>query len=339
MVKALYFAADKAIFEVSPKHDHWVLHEKSTPYSFRCLAADPNKNGRLYGGSFDNGLWMSDNHGVTWQQAGEGISHDRVLSVHVSQREIVNGHSVVWAGTEPSHVFRSINGGKTWTDCTGLQSLPSKPSWSFPPRPHTHHVRWIQPDIHVDDRIFVGIELGGVMQSDDNGKTWQDRKPDSQHDCHTLTMTPAAKDRIYEAAGGGFAESRDGGRTWRTYNDGLDPYEYLVEIAVDSGDADTMIASAAEGPRTAYVPERAQAVLMRREQGQPWERITSGLPDPEGSTVFSLVADHNQPGRFFAVNNLGVYQSDDAGKTWNRLPIEWPRHLRHERIWGLTSLQ
>lgn len=260
-----------------------------------------------------------------------------MLSVAVSASECVDGRAVVWAGTEPSHLYRSTDGGKTWTDCTGLQSLASKPEWSFPPRPHTHHVRWIQPDIHEEDRIFVGIELGGVMQSDDKGGTWQDRKPGSEYDCHTLTMTGAAKDRIYEAAGGGFAESRDGGQTWQTFNDGLDPYSYLVGVAVDSGDPDTIIVSAAKSARTAYIPERAHTVLMRRENNKHWEIITSGLPDPDGASVFSLLANPNQQGVFYTVNNLGVYQSVDSGKTWSSLPFQWPEQILNERIWGLTG--
>jgi len=337
-MRALYFIAGKALCKVSQVANEWVLHEKTTPYRFRCLAVDPTRDGRLYGGSFDNGLWISDDEGDTWYPAGEGITHDRVLSVAVSSSERVNDQAVIWAGTEPSHLYRSTDGGKTWTDCTGLQSLASKPEWSFPPRPHTHHVRWIQPDIHDQNRIFVGIELGGVMQSNDHGQTWEDRKPGSQYDCHTLTMTGTAKKRIYEAAGGGFAESRDGGQTWQTFNDGLDPYSYLVGIAVDSGDSDTVIVSAAKSARTAYVPDRAHTVLMRRVNNKPWEIITTGLPDPDGASVFSLLADSKQQGVFYAVNNIGVYKSKDSGETWQRIPLQWPDQLLKERIWGLTSL-
>lgn len=337
MVKALYFTAGKSVIEVLQEDGNWVLHEKPTPHDFRCLAVDETRKGRLYAGSFDHGLWISDDHGETWREAGAGIAHDRVLSVAVSKSEQVDGHAVVWAGTEPSHVYRSEDGGESWTDCPNLQTLSSKPEWSFPPRPHTHHVRFIQPDIHDSSRIFVGIELGGVMKSDDQGATWQDRKPGSQYDCHTLTMTPTAKGRLYEAAGGGFAESLDGGQTWQTFNDGLDPYSYLVEVAVDSGDPDTIIVSAAEGPRTAYTPEQAKTIIMRREKDQPWERVTDGLPNAEGSAIFTLVADQQQAGTFFAVNNLGVYQSENGGKTWERLAVDWPDHLSTERIWGLTA--
>ena len=336
-MEKLFFTAGQFIYEATQKNGDWLLQEKGTPHSFRCLAADPTRKGRFYGGSFDNGLWITDDFGASWRPAGEGITHNRVLSVAVSESELVDGHAVVWAGTEPSALFRSTDGGETWQDCPALQNLPSKSTWSFPPRPHTHHVRWIQPDIHHESRVYAGIELGGVMKSENKGETWEDRKTGSQYDCHTLTMTPLAKGRIYEAAGGGFAESHDGGKTWETINDGLDPYTYLVELAVDSGDPDTIVASASKSARTAYMPERAHTVLVRKEKGQEWQVIESGLPKPDGSSVFSLISSGKQ-GEFFGVNNLGMYSSKDSGKTWRKIPLEWPDRLSNERVWAFAGV-
>ena len=51
--------------------------------------------------------------------------------------------SVVYAGTEPSNLYRSEDGGETWQLLPELRQLPSEPRWSFPPRPWTHHVSTI----------------------------------------------------------------------------------------------------------------------------------------------------------------------------------------------------
>ena len=40
-----------------------------------------------------------------------------------------------------------------------LLELPSRPTWRFPPRPWTSHVRWIAPNPHDGDVILVGIDL------------------------------------------------------------------------------------------------------------------------------------------------------------------------------------
>src|SRR5258707_14208439 len=84
-----------------------------------------------------------------------------VTAVDVGHAEQADGFGVVYAGTEPSAVFRSDNGGDSWVNLAGLRALPSADTWSFPPRPDTHHVRWIETDVSVADRGFVAIEAGG----------------------------------------------------------------------------------------------------------------------------------------------------------------------------------
>lgn len=331
----LQFVAGDSIFRIED-HTDATLTETKTPHPFLCLAADPFNRNRMYAGTFDNGLWVSDDGGVTWKKSGDGMSSNRIPSVAVSPTESVNGYGVVWAGTEPSMLFRSEDGGATWTNFPRLGELPSHDTWSFPPRPHTHHVRYIQPDLHMENRIFVGIELGGVMKSEDKGHHWEDRKQHSQFDCHTMTMHPEVTGRIYEAAGGGYAESRDGGATWETINAGLEPYTYLVNIAVDRGDPDTIIAAAAKGAHSAYRPSSAHTVIVKSEAGNPWEIVNDGLPSPDGSSVFSLVSHPEDAGVFYAVNNIGCYKSYDSGKTWRKLTLQWPESVKDKRIHAMT---
>src|SRR5699024_7163656 len=154
------------------------------------------------------------------------------------------------------------DGGMTWTDCPELLELPSGPEGSFPPRPETHHVRTIQADLHDTEMISVGIELGGEMRSLDSGASWEDRRSGFDHDSDAIKEQPFVRGRIYEAAGEGFAESTDGGDSWVKFNDGLRDYTYMVDVAADPGDADTMIASVATGPYSAYIPERANTRLV-----------------------------------------------------------------------------
>src|SRR5699024_4215960 len=110
-VTVLHFVAGNAIFRIDDNAGKCSIKETETPYPFLCLATDPFNRKRMYAGTFDNGLWFSDDTGLTWEKAGSSISSDRVPSVAVSQTETVNGHGVVWAGTEPSMLFRSEDGG------------------------------------------------------------------------------------------------------------------------------------------------------------------------------------------------------------------------------------
>lgn len=327
-----YLLMPDTVLKVKEEAGEWRMKEFGIKgVQFECLAIDPHDTDRMYAGTFDHGLWVSDDGGRNWSAAGEGIESSRVMAVAVSPIETINGKGVVWAGTEPSRLYRSEDGGKTWMDCPALLGLPSKSEWSFPPRPHTHHVRWIQPDRFDEAKLFVGIELGGVMRSLDKGATWEDRKADSQFDCHTMTTHPQREGRIYEAAGGGFAQTKDGGATWETDNRGLDPFHYLVNIAVAPDDSECILAAGARGPRQSYQAEHAETVILKKDT-QGWRRVKKGLPQAEETTVSALVPSLTESGVFYAANNKGIFYSEDYGESWQELPIVWPEKYQKKRI-------
>jgi hypothetical protein len=260
-----------------------------------------------------------------------------VTAVDVGHAEQVDGFGIVYAGTEPSAVFCSDNGGDSWMDLAGLRALPSADTWSFPPRPHTHHVRWIEADVSVADRVFVAIEAGALVRTFDGGRTWSDRVRGGPHDTHTAVTHPLAPGRIYSAAGDGYFESTDAGESWRSPEDGL-KHLYLVGVAADPADPDTVIVSAAAGPGPAYSPRRAEAYVYRKTWLKRWEPAMSGLPGAKGTAVSRFATHAGEPGVIYAANNIGLFRSDDAGRSWKGLDIPWPEPGLKEGVGALTCL-
>jgi hypothetical protein len=177
-------------------------------------------------------------------------------------------NGAVYAGTEPSRLFRSDDHGKSWAELGALLDLPSRPNWSFPPRPWTSHVRWIAPSPSDADLLLVGIELGGLMRSADGGQAWQDHRPGAQPDVHSLAWHPRAPGRAYEAGGGGAAFSTDAGESWQPADEGRDRH-YTWSVAVDPDDADCWYVSASTGPFAAHGRRDPQALIYRRRDGEP----------------------------------------------------------------------
>jgi hypothetical protein len=290
----------------------------------QCVAVDPHDPRRVYVGTLDDGIYRTLDGGAGWEQVGGPIPQRRVLAVAISPCDRANGRSTVYAGTEPTSLYRTEDDGRTWQPCPDLSLLPSAPTWYYPPRPWTHHVRTIA--FHPADpaTLYVGVEVGGVMVSRDRGVTWEDRKPVAQVDAHTLATHATAPDRLYEAAGDGVALSADAGATWRSVDDGMDRH-YAWGLAVDAADPDLWYVSASpsaeQGHRLDGIADAA-AVLFRKRGEAPWQPLGgegSVLARPHPVLPFALLAPRRHPNALIAGMHDGDILVTDAGETWRRL--------------------
>ncbi|RAL24288.1 glycosyl hydrolase [Thermoflavimicrobium daqui] len=321
-----------------------------------CIAVDPFCSQRLYCGTFNRGLWKSDDAGQTWEAIGDpclytdsldesGILHASITAIAVSPTKRIGNYGVVYVGTEPSAVFYSEDGGETWKEFKSVRALPSASTWSFPPRPHTSHVRWITPDFHHENRLSVSIEFGAVIRSFDGGENWEDKKFGGPLDVHTLLMHPTIPDRLYAACGDGyfqpgrgFLESKDFGETWQPNSDGLE-HHYLYSLAVDVRDPNIMIVSAAKSPYYAHHAKLGISTIYRKEGDQPWQEVRTGLPASEGTTISMLAAHPQKAHQFYALNNHGLFVSDDKGVTWERFDFPWDELYLEQRARALLVLE
>ncbi|WP_435064499.1 WD40/YVTN/BNR-like repeat-containing protein [Halobaculum sp. EA56] len=327
----VYAAMRDRFLAVDPAAETAAAADNLDGRALECVAVHPNASDRVFVGTFESGLRRSTDGGATFERVGaDAIEQESVTAAAVSPDD----PDVIWAGTEPSRVYRSGDGGDTWEHRDGLTDLPSSDRWSFPPRPHTHHVRWIEPDPHDAGHLYVAVEAGALVTTDDAGDTWRDRVPGSRRDTHSMTTHPDAPGRAWAAAGDGYAETADGGETWSRPQDGLDR-TYCWSVAVDAADPDRVLVSAARSAREAHSAERAETYVYRRVGGSDWERLDGrGLPLGEGVTRPVLAAA--DPGEFYALSNRGLYRTRDAGDSWAEVGVDWPERVRDQTARGLV---
>ena len=166
-----YAALEDRLLVVRGSGRDWTLRERLKESDIECVAAAPAAPERIFVGTVETGLERSTDGGDSW----EATLHagDRVTAVTVDP----NDPDVIWAGTEPSGLYRSTDGGETWTERPGVLDLPSTDQWSFPPRPDTHHVRWIAVDPTNPERLYVAVEAGALLLSTDGGESWPNDRP------------------------------------------------------------------------------------------------------------------------------------------------------------------
>jgi photosystem II stability/assembly factor-like uncharacterized protein len=315
-VARLYAATGDGIIRLEEASETWTVERSLAGSGAQCLAVDPADPEIVYAGLREGGVRRSVDGGRTWIDCQ--LPEPAVFSLEVSAAD-----GAVYAGTEPSRLFRSDDQGESWRALDALLELPSRPRWSFPPRPWTSHVRWIAPSPHDADVLLVGIELGGLMRSSDGGLSWEDHRPGAQRDVHSLAWHPHTPDRAYEAGGGGAAFSTDAGESWQPADEGRDRH-YAWAVTVDPDDPDRWYVSASTGPRAAHGRGDPQARIYRRRSGEPWQPLAAdGLPEPLPAMPYALLA---ADGRLFAGLADGqLWESRDRGDSWTAMQLERAR--------------
>jgi photosystem II stability/assembly factor-like uncharacterized protein len=176
--------------------------------------------GDPFGPNEERGVFRSKDGGRTWQKVLYRNERTGAADLAIDARNpsvlyagFWEGYRkpwLMWSGGEGSGLFKSTDGGGTWTELTGRPGLPKKP--------------WGKVGISVSgadsNRLYANIEAvdGGVFASDDAGATWRlasaDRNLRSRAFYYTrLFADPRDRDVVY-VTNLGFWRSRDGGRTW-----------------------------------------------------------------------------------------------------------------------------
>ncbi|GAC1431584.1 MAG: exo-alpha-sialidase [Chloroflexota bacterium] len=296
----------------------WGVESVLANQEVRCLAAAPHNPRMVYAGTRGGGVLRSSDAGATWQP--RGLAGRTVTALAAS----TDGPGILYAGTKPPCIFVSGDDGVTWTESAAFRRVHGRRFWFSPAeRPFIAYVQAIA--IAPDDPgvVLVGIEAGAVLRTADGGQTWSGHRRGALRDCHTLIYHPVHRDWAYEAGGtgAGVALSRDGGMTWSQPRQGLDRH-YGWAVAADPAQPEVWYASVSPSAWKAHAAHGAQACIMRKVGGAPWERLGGGLPQPLNAMPYALLTAPAAPGQVYAaLGNGDMWASNDHGDTWTKLPV------------------
>jgi photosystem II stability/assembly factor-like uncharacterized protein len=303
------------------------------PFSVWCMAQDCRDPGVIYAGAVDDthmgnargkaALARSTDAGRTWSDITPSIARNEDVWA-VAAAPDTPGE--VFIGTSHARMFRSLDHGRTFRECTAFLKLPGRDRWSFPPPPHIPHVRSIAFDPHDPATVYAGVEEGGVARSSDRGETFELLNSGLYEDVHTVVVDPLSRKRLYATTGTGFFLSENRGGSWRNVTRGL-TRSYTVPLFAAAGEQPAVYTAAAAGPPPFWAtgPSGADALIFRSIDGaQSFETVGNGVIS-ERAMVMRFRSDPENKDDFFAVTNDGSVirtraLSGDASTIAQRLP-------------------
>lgn len=235
------------------------------------LMSEPSR-GFVFAGVHDGGLHRSRDGGTNWGPAADGVEHRNVFTL--ACRETAKGVEL-YAGTEPAHLYRSTDYGEHWRELAGLRAVPSLGKWNFPAPPFTAHVKHVAFDPRDARVIYVCIEQGALLKSDDGGATFyelhfQDESYALNQDTHRVIFNPRDPDEIFLPGGDGISTSRDAGKHWRHLTTPKMRVAYPDHFYISPDDERTLFAAGGGDPpnRWRETGTAHSAIVTSRDNGE-----------------------------------------------------------------------
>jgi hypothetical protein len=212
----------------------------------------------------------------------------------------------VMVGTIPSAVYRSKNGG--WEELEGVR-LHSAGA-SFPPSPELQsRTRYLTFDPDNKNRLYAGIEVGGMVLSDDGGRGWEPCNEGlTDMDVHEILASKEHTGMVFLACGEACFRSPDRAGHWE--NVSPKHHDYGISVAEDQNG--TLYVGAARGRPNLWIREGGAmaAILRSGDKGATWETVVDNLnggvmhlcPAPEGNGMIAGTSD----GTLLLVDDSGV---------------------------------
>lgn len=224
----------------------------------------------------------------------------------------VNNENIMLAGGATGGMWRSTNGGQSWSNTTLAEDLKSVSCVVQDKRPGKTNTWYYGTGEYTGGYVISG---DGIFKSIDSGKTWKQmlkvNKPQSQqYTDYIWNIAPdnsnVQEDEIYIAAYGGIYRSTNGGENISLVLGG-------GKFGINSTATDVLVTStgvvyaalSGDGPN-------GQRGLWRSENGINWVNITPvGWPSGYGRVVMAL-APTNENALYFLASTPG-----NGAKGWN----------------------
>ncbi len=272
---------------------------RSVDHTFWLTPAHANEPNVWYAGTSPQGLFRSEDGGVTWAPFSS-INEDPKYrewmgTVQDGTPDGPKLHSITIDPRDPQHIYFGMSGGGVHESLDGGKT--------FAP-------------------LIAGMEV--VEGFDASVVTF--------HDPHCLRMCPSNPDRLYQQNHCGIYRLDRPSTTWVRIGRSMPKRvgDIGFPLVVHPRNADTAWVFPMDGttvwPRTS--PDGKPAVYGTRNAGKTWQRLDAGLPEQQAWWTVkrqAMSADAGDPvGLYFGTTSGELWLSRDEGRKWTCIARNLP---------------
>jgi photosystem II stability/assembly factor-like uncharacterized protein len=336
-----------------PHFGGWELyHLKGSP-------ADPN---RVYAsqstGWFGQMIQRSNDGGKTWEAVGNKFAYEGTPGTHQwydgtphpwefkrvwHLEPSLTDPDTVYAGVEDAAIFKTTDGGQTWSELAGLRQHRTGPTWAPGAGGMCLHTILLDPS--KPGRMFIAISAAGAFRTDDGGATWEpinrglhskyipDPAAEVGHCVHRIAMHRSRPDVLFMQKHWDVMRSDTAGDSWTRVSGNL-PTDFGFVIDVHAHEPETIYVVPIKSDSEHYPLDGQLRVFRSRTGGNEWEALTNGLPQHDCYVNVlrnAMSIDALDPcGVYFGTTGGQVYASANAGDNWEPIVHDLPAVLSVE---------
>jgi len=329
-----------------------IYHVKGSPVNPERIYASQSSSW------FGQIVQRSDDGGRSWEAVGNEFAYEGVAGTHQwydgtphpwefkrvwHLEPSLTEAEVVFAGVEDAALFKSSDGGRSWTEVAGLRRHGSGPAWQPGAGGMCLHTIILDP-VNAQ-RMFVAISAAGTFRTDDGGENWRpvnkglvsefmpDPCAEVGHCVHHIAMHKRRPGTLFMQKHWDVMRSDDAGDTWREVSGNL-PTDFGFVIDVHAHEPETIYVVPIKSDQEHFPLEGKLRVFRSRTGGGEWEALTDGLPQRDcyvnvlrdAMAVDSL----DECGVYFGTTGGAVYVSADGGDHWEAIVENLPAVLSVE---------
>lgn len=352
MVATLHIASRKGLFRFRKEGKEWTAGKPAFFGQPVTAVLEDKRDGAIYAalnlGHFGRKLHRSDDKGMTWKElaapafAPVETPSDKDPSVEMIWTLAAGGSDepgVLWAGTIPGALFRSVDRGESWTINDAMWNQPSRENWFGGGYDHPG-IHTVLVDPRDSRKVTLAISTAGVWKTADGGVTWRstgtgmraEYAPPEQtgnpiaQDIHRLSFCAAKPEVVWCQHHCGIFRSTDGAETFTEIKD-VKPSVFGFAVAAHPSDPE--VAWFVPAIKDEFrIPTDGRLVVNRAvAAGSRFEPLDNGLP---AYGCYDLIYRHgldvDPTGRQLAIGSTtgNLWISEDAGARWTLVSAHLP---------------